>query len=86
MDTLHIIRNYLNTNHDISPEAINPDTKLDDIGIDSISFLELVFEFESKFGINAPDNEVDSIKTIGELISLIEKYMPENNGAVGAPQ
>ena len=76
MDTLHTIRTYLSENHEIPPEAITPDTKLDEIGIDSFAFLGLVFEFESKLGINAPDKEIYNIKTIGELIALVDKYTP----------
>jgi len=77
MDSLHIVQQYLNEHHSIPPETITPDTVLDEINIDSLSFLGLVFEFESKLGINAPDKEIINIKTIGELISLVERLSVE---------
>jgi len=73
MDSLKIIQDYLNEHHAIPPESITPDTRLDEINIDSLSFLGLVFEFESKLGIDAPDDAIINIQTIGELILLVEK-------------
>lgn len=77
MDSLHVIQHYLNEHHAIPPEHVTAETRLEEINIDSLSFLGLVFEFESKLGISAPDKEITNIQTIGELISLVEKLTTE---------
>jgi len=77
MNSLQIIQDYLNEHHAIAPESITQNTKLDEINIDSLSFLGLVFEFESRLGINAPDDAITNIQTIGELITVVEKLSAE---------
>ncbi len=77
MDSLRIIQDYLLEHHAISPENITADTRLEEINIDSLSFLGLVFEFESKLGFDAPDDAIINIETIGELIVLVEKLANE---------
>ncbi len=77
MDTLHITRQFLSEQYGISPESITPETSLDKIGIDSLMFLDLVFEFEAKLGVPAPNEEIADLKTIGELITLVDKLRVE---------
>jgi acyl carrier protein len=78
MDTLQITRQFLSERYGIPPESITPETALDKIGIDSLMFLDLVFEFEAKLGIPAPNDEIADLKTIGELIAFVDKLRPES--------
>ena len=79
MDTLSVTRQFLSEQYGIPPESITPETSLDTIGIDSLMFLDLVFEFEAKLGVPAPNEELTNLKTIGELITLIDKLRLEKN-------
>jgi acyl carrier protein len=40
----------------IDPEAIKPDTTLDDLGLDSLALVEVVFGIEEAFDISVPFN------------------------------
>ena len=40
----------------LDPEAINPETTLDDLGLDSLSLVEVVFGIEEAFDISIPFN------------------------------
>ncbi len=40
----------------LDPEAINPETTLDDLGLDSLSLVEVVFGIEEAFDISVPFN------------------------------
>jgi acyl carrier protein len=73
MDALQIIREFLSEQYGIPPETITPETPLDKLGIDSLMFFDLVFEFEAKLGVRAPNEEIAGLKTIGELIALVDK-------------
>jgi acyl carrier protein len=77
MDALQIIRDFLSEQYGIAPETITPETPLDKVGIDSLMFFDLVFEFEAKLGIRAPNEEITDLKTIGELIALVDKLKSE---------
>ncbi len=40
----------------LDPEAINPETTLDDLGLDSLALVEVVFGIEEAFDISVPFN------------------------------
>ncbi len=40
----------------LNPEAINPETTLDDLGLDSLALVEVVFGIEEAFDISVPFN------------------------------
>ncbi|WLF78215.1 mitochondrial acyl carrier protein [Lodderomyces elongisporus] len=42
-----------------------------DLGLDSLDVVEVVMELEHEFNIQIPDNEADSIKTVGQAIDYI---------------
>lgn len=45
-----------------------------DLGADSLDIVELIMEFEQKFGIEISDEDAgDNIITVGDAISFIEK-------------
>ena len=45
----------------------------EDLGADSLDVVELVMAFEDEFGIEIPDDEVGSIKTVGDAVTYIDK-------------
>lgn len=44
-----------------------------DLGADSLDTVELIMEFEKEFNIAIPDDQAESIQTVGDAISYIEK-------------
>lgn len=43
-----------------------------DLGADSLDIVEMLMAFEDEFGISVPDEEAVNIKTIGDIVKLIE--------------
>lgn len=72
METIEIVRNFLNERIGKSDQDLSPELVLADIGVDSLMLLELLFEFEDKLGIELP-KDIGTPKTIGELTSLIDE-------------
>ena len=55
-------------------EDIKLDSRLvEDLGADSLDVVELIMTFEDEFGISLPDEEVEKMKTIKDVITYIEK-------------
>jgi len=44
-----------------------------DLGADSLDTVELIMEFEKKFGITIPDDAAEKISTVGDAIAYIER-------------
>jgi acyl carrier protein len=72
MDTLELLKEFIKKHVDNPPENITADTKLLEIGIDSLNLLEVLFEAEDKFGIRFP-NDLPQPETVGQLMELFDK-------------
>jgi len=44
-----------------------------DLGADSLDTVELIMEFEKEFDISIPDEQAESIQTVGHAIEYLEK-------------
>ena len=47
---------------------------LDDLGADSLDIVELIMEFEEEFDIEIPDEDADTITTVGAALDYIDKH------------
>jgi acyl carrier protein len=45
---------------------------VDDLGADSLDIVELVMALEEEFGISIPDEDAESIKTVGDAVAYID--------------
>ena len=46
---------------------------IDDLGADSLDTVELVMAFEEEFNVEIPDDAAETIQTVGDAISFLEK-------------
>jgi acyl carrier protein len=44
-----------------------------DLGADSLDTVELIMEFEKEFNIGIPDDQAETISTVGDAIKYIEE-------------
>ncbi len=53
-----------------------PDSKLAEIGLDSLDFVEIVFEIEDKYKIQLPQNQEEmATATFKDLCVLVEQHV-----------
>ncbi len=58
---------------DIDKNDITLDSHiLDDLGADSLDVVELVMALEDTFDISVPDNEVNGLKTVRDVMEFIQ--------------
>ena len=53
----------------VTPEA----SFTNDLGADSLDTVELIMEFEKEFNISIPDEQAETITTVGQAIDYLEK-------------
>lgn len=44
----------------------------DDLGVDSLDLFELVMAFEEEFGVEIPTEDLEGIKTVGDVIAYMK--------------
>ena len=60
---------------EVTPEA----SFLDDFGADSLDIVELFMMFEEEFNIEIPDEDIEKMHTVGNVIDYVkEKYANHN--------
>lgn len=67
----------------LPPERLTSDTKLRDLGIDSLDAMDLVFDFEDEFKIAIPDEAVQQMATVGDVIDAITRACGERAAPAG---
>ncbi len=45
---------------------------IEDLGADSLDIVEMLMTLEEEFGINIPDEETANMKTVAEIVKVIE--------------
>ena len=67
-----LISEQLDVNADDITEVSNIQ---DDLGADSLDVADLIVALEDEFDIEIPDDQVESIKTVGDIVKFIEDTM-----------
>ena len=74
---LEKIKAILSTQFDVDADSITPDTDIvDDLGADSLDLVDMLMSLEDEFNIGeVPDEMVEKIRTVGQLVTYIEENM-----------
>lgn len=60
----------------IDPASISDTASYElDLGLDSLSILEIAVEVESQFKFHASDEEMSSIRTVEDAVALVQKRL-----------
>lgn len=67
----------LSSQFDVDAENITADTNIvDDLGADSLDLVDMLMSLEDEFNIGeVPDEMVEKIRTVGQLVTYIEENM-----------
>lgn len=82
MTTLQSVQAILKTNFDLAPEMLQPDTKLEDLDIDSLAVIEIMFAVEDEFKVTVaaePAALQGQLRTVGDLVVYVDKLVAEQH-------
>lgn len=67
------IREILADQLDVDAGDITMETQIqEDLGADSLDIVDLIMSIEDEFELEVPDEAVEHIKTVGDVVSYIE--------------
>jgi acyl carrier protein len=55
----------------------DPSTTFDEMGLDSLAFVEIQLAMEQEYGITVGDEDAESIHTVGEAIEFVNAQLAE---------
>jgi acyl carrier protein len=73
MEAIQLIRDFLQERTQTDPALVTPDARLETLGIDSFTLLELIFEFEEQYGVSIP-NDTQTPETVQDLLELVARF------------
>jgi acyl carrier protein len=69
-EVIRVIAEHL----DVEESKVKPDSHLvDDLGADPFDTIELCIQVENKTGVKISEEDGDNVKTVQDIINLVEK-------------
>jgi acyl carrier protein len=84
--TIAALQNILHEGFGIEPDAMTRDTRLEDLGVDSLRTIEILFQVEDVFGIRIPsvqEQPTQTLTTVGDVVDLIDRLVAQKASAQG---
>lgn len=69
------VRDILVDQLDVDEDTVTMDASITaDLGADSLDVVDLVMSLEEEFECEIPDDEIENIKTVGDVVKYIEEH------------
>ncbi|HCL86817.1 acyl carrier protein [Pulveribacter sp.] len=78
MDSIELIRKFLQERLGVEPEKVQRDSVLADLGVDSLMVAELMFEAEDRLDISI-DNDQPVPVTVADMQLIIDRLLAQKN-------
>lgn len=77
--TFEKVKKLLADQLNISADKIKETSKvIDDLGADSLDVVEMLMTLEDEFNVTVTDEESVNLKTVGDIVKLIDKKTKKN--------
>jgi acyl carrier protein len=57
----------------------DPAAKFEDMGLDSLAFVEIQLAMQQEYGFTIPDEDASKIETVGEAIDYVNRRIAEGD-------
>jgi acyl carrier protein len=66
------------------PTTVTIDSSFEELGIDSMDGVNIVFALENEFNVNVPDEEVKTIRSVRDMVEGVRKLVEASGSPAGA--
>lgn len=78
MDIFEQVKKILCDQLDLDEEQVTEDSEvIDDLGADSLDIVDLVMTLEEEFDTKIPDEDIENLRTVGDIVKYIEERSAE---------
>lgn len=77
--TFERLRQILAKEFEVAPELIRLEARMDQLAIDSLAVIEVIFHLEDEFKISFPQ-EPGELQTVGDLAACVDRLLIEQQG------
>ena len=83
-DLIQRVLKSIATSKRVPLETVTIDSSFEQLNIDSMDAVEILFALENEFDINIPDDEVRSVRNVRQMCEGVEKLVAAK--AAGTPE
>ncbi|HUO21024.1 MAG TPA: phosphopantetheine-binding protein [Caulobacteraceae bacterium] len=65
----------------VDVEKLKKDATLEEIGLDSVDMVSVIFAVEDKYGVSVGENDLEKSATLGQMLTLIEAKIADKAAA-----
>jgi acyl carrier protein len=69
------LRDLIGQQNSVTVEGLTEETRINDVGFDSLSVLDFMYDMENRFNLRLEVNEMVELDRIRDLIDLLEKKL-----------
>ena len=74
-----IITSFIATLKELPPESVTVASTFDELHMDSLDKINLSFEVEEQFKIAIPDDALNSLRTVGDVVSGVQRIQAQKS-------
>ena len=78
-----VMQTIAKTQH-VDVASFNADSTFEELKIDSLDGINIVFAVENEFGIEVPDEAMKALRSVRDVINGVEKLIQNKAAAAGA--
>lgn len=83
MNTIEAVQEMLVEQFDLQPAQLHPESRLSDLGVDSLATIEFLFLLEERFTLELSETTV-RIATVGDIATEIDRLLAIKTVGVAA--
>ena len=75
------VRKVIATSKRIPEDRVTVDSAFEELGIDSMDAVEILFALENEFDISIPDEEVKTVRNVRQMVEGVERLRAAKSGS-----
>ena len=79
MTTLATLQDIIMKAHGLTRDQLAPEATLITLGIDSLDFIELLFQIEDRFAIQIPGDNPADLFSLSDVVAYIDRLVSEQH-------